>query len=56
MVKGSASEGENLALFELTQTLAEALAVREQQPRFPCHYIFLALARNADTLYSLKSA
>ncbi|TRZ48866.1 hypothetical protein D4S03_09120 [bacterium] len=52
----SDGEEEKRTLLQLTRILAEVPTVREEQPRFPCHYIFLALARNADALYSLESA
>jgi hypothetical protein len=53
----SDGEEEKRTLLELTRTLADVMTGREEQPRFPCHFIFLALARPAcDALYSLESA
>lgn len=57
--KASASgrDEEKRALWQLTRTLAKVLSGREKQPRFSCHYIFIALAQHpCGARYSLESA
>jgi len=48
---------ERRTLWRLTRRLALVLSGRKEQPRFSCHYIFIALARHpCGARYSLESA
>jgi hypothetical protein len=53
----ASKEGNRRTLWQLARRLAQVLAGREEQPRFSCHYLWMALARHPyGAQYSLESA
>lgn len=57
MASASGRDEEKRTLWQLTRTLAKVLTGREKQPRFSCHYLFIALSRHpCGAWYSLEYA
>ena len=57
MTSASGRDEEKRTIWQLTRRLVKILSGRETQPRFSCHYIFIALARHAcGARYSLESS